>query len=222
MRLVSSGRRSTFGPRILSLDSRLRTLEEMARSAMNCREHSIARLAWEEICEMTPDTKRLVEAHRRARRARFECRMLRRSWSPSRNRCGAGRRKLTAYEAAGCWLAYADYLANRLLVRKAREAVASACRQAEKSENPALISEAIGYAGLVAAMCGRASEASELVERALKIALDQELPEQTALAYRRRANVCDTARITPVKPPHILKQSVTVAPPEKEPASSPV
>ncbi|MGA7879670.1 MAG: hypothetical protein WCD63_02275 [Terrimicrobiaceae bacterium] len=48
----------------LESDSRLRTLEEMARCAMNCREHSIARLAWEEICEMTPDTKRLVEAHR--------------------------------------------------------------------------------------------------------------------------------------------------------------
>ena len=76
-------------------------------------------------------------------------------------------------------------------MRKAREAVASACRFAEKSENPALISEAIGYAGLVAAMCGRASEASDLVERALRIALDQELPEQTALAYRRRANVCE-------------------------------
>ena len=40
-------------------------------------------------------------------------------------------------------------------------------------------------------MCGRAPEASDLVERALRIALDQELPEQTALAYRRRANVCE-------------------------------
>ena len=100
-------------------------------------------------------------------------------------------KSLAASEAAGCWLAYADYLANRLLVRKAREAVASACRFAEKSEDPALISEAIGYAGLVAAMCGRAPEASSLVERALRIALDQELPEQTALAYRRRANVCE-------------------------------
>jgi hypothetical protein len=44
---------------------------------------------------------------------------------------------------------------------------------------------------LKAAMCGRAFEASDLVEGALGIALDQELPEQTALAYRRRANVCE-------------------------------
>jgi hypothetical protein len=55
----------------------------------------------------------------------------------------------------------------------------------------ALISEAIGYARSVAAMSGRASEASDLVERALRIALDQALPVETALAYRRRANVCD-------------------------------
>jgi tetratricopeptide (TPR) repeat protein len=53
------------------------------------------------------------------------------------------------------------------------------------------MSEAIGYAALVAAMCGRASEASDLIERALRIALDHGLPEQTALAYRRRANVCE-------------------------------
>jgi hypothetical protein len=30
-------------------DARLRILQEMARCAMNCREHSISRLAWEEI-----------------------------------------------------------------------------------------------------------------------------------------------------------------------------
>ena len=36
----------------------------MARCAMNCREHSIARLAWEEILEMASDAERLVEAHR--------------------------------------------------------------------------------------------------------------------------------------------------------------
>ena len=175
----------------LESDSRLRTLEEMARCAMNCREHSIARLAWEEICEMAPDTKRLVEARRRLAELDLNAGCFEEAGRHLEIAVELSEGALTAYEAAGCWLAYADYLANRLLVRKAREAVASACRQAEKSENPALISEAIGYAGLVAAMCGRASEASELVERALKIALDQELPEQTALAYRRRANVCE-------------------------------
>ncbi|MGC2579927.1 MAG: hypothetical protein WA376_20350 [Terrimicrobiaceae bacterium] len=172
----------------LESDSRLRTLEEMARCAMNCREHSIPRLAWE---EMAPDTKRLVEAHRRLAELDLNAGCFDEAGRHLETAVELAEGRLTAYEAAGCWLAYADYLANRLLVRKAREAVASACRQAEKSENPALISEAIGYAGLVAAMCGRASEASELVERALKIALDQELPEQTALAYRRRANVCE-------------------------------
>ena len=117
--------------------------------------------------------------------------MLRRGWSPSRTCLWIGRKALAASEAAGCWLAYADYLANRLKVRKARKAIATACRFAEMSENPALLSEAVGYAGLVAAMCGQAPEASDLVERALRIALYQGLPEHTALAYRRRANVCE-------------------------------
>jgi DNA-binding NarL/FixJ family response regulator len=172
-------------------DARLRILQEMARCAMNCREHSISRLAWEEILELASDTGRLVEAHRQLAELDLRAACFDEAGRHLEIAAELSEKALAASEAAGCWLAYADYLANRLLVRKAREAVGSACRFAEGSEDPALISEAIGYAGLVAAMCGRASEASDLVERALRIALDQELPEQTALAYRRRANVCE-------------------------------
>ena len=172
-------------------DARLRILQEMARCAMNCREHSVARLAWEEIFEMASDAGRLVEAHRQLAELDLREGCFDEAGRHLEIAAELAESALAASEASRCWLAYADYLANRLLVRKAREAVASACRFAEKSENPALISEAIGYAGLVAAMCGRASEASDLVERALRIALDQGLPEQTALAYRRRANVCE-------------------------------
>ena len=172
-------------------DARLRVLQEMARCAVNCREHSIARLAWEETLEIAPDTGRLVEAHRQLAELDLQSKRFDEAGRHLELAAELAEKALAASEAAGCWLAYADYLANRLLVRKAREAVATACRFAEKSENPALLSEAVGYAGLVAAMCGRAAEASKLVERALRIALDQGLPEHTALAYRRRANVCE-------------------------------
>jgi tetratricopeptide (TPR) repeat protein len=172
-------------------DARLRILQEMARCAMNCREHSVARLAWEEILEMASDAGLLVEADRQLAELDLREGCFDEAGRHLEIAAELAEKALAASDASRCWLAYADYLANRLLVRKAREAVASACRSAEKSENPILISEAIGYAALVAAMCGRASEASDLIERALRIALDHGLPEQTALAYRRRANVCE-------------------------------
>jgi DNA-binding CsgD family transcriptional regulator/tetratricopeptide (TPR) repeat protein len=158
---------------------------------MNCREHPVARLALEEICETAPDAGRLVEARRQLAELDLRAGSFDEAGRHLETAAELAEKSLPASEAAGCWLAYADYLAYRLLVRKARAAVACACRLAEKSANPALISEAMGYAGLVAAMCGRGLEASDLVERALRIALDQELPDQTALAYRRRANVCE-------------------------------
>ncbi len=43
--------------------------------------------------------------------------------------------------------------------------------------------------GFAAAMGGRAVDAAKLVEQALHIALEHHLPEQTALAYRRRATI---------------------------------
>ena len=172
-------------------ETRLGSLQEMARCAINCREVTIARLAWEEILETASDAARLVEAHRQLAELDLGEGCFDDAGRHLETAAELAGKSLAASEAANCWLAYADYLANRLLVGKAREAIASACHFAEKSGDPAVISEAIGYAGLVAAMCGRAPEASDLVERALRIALDQELPEQTALAYRRRANVCE-------------------------------
>ena len=172
-------------------ETRLGSLQEMARCAINCREATIARRAWEEILETASDAARLVEAHRQLAELDLGEGCFDDAGRHLETAAELAGKSLAASEAANCWLAYADPLANCLLVGKAREAIASACHFAEKSGDPAVISEAIGYAGLVAAMCGRAPEASDLVERALRIALDQELPEQTALAYRRRANVCE-------------------------------
>jgi hypothetical protein len=39
-------------------------LQEIARCALNCREHRVARLAWQEIIEVASDSGQLVEARR--------------------------------------------------------------------------------------------------------------------------------------------------------------
>ena len=114
----------------------------MARCALNCRDYQIARLAWEEIIEMASDVERLVEAHRQLAELDLREGSFDEAGRHLETAAQLAERTLAASDVSHCWLAYADYLANRLLVRKAREAVASACRFAEKSENMALISEA--------------------------------------------------------------------------------
>ena len=196
-------------------EARLCMLEAMARCAMNCRDVTISRVAWEEILETASDAARLVEAHRQLAELDLRAGCFDDAGRHLETAAELGGKSLAASEAASCWLTFADYLANRLLVRKAREAVACACHFAEKSGNPAVISETTSYAGLVAAMCGRAPEASDLVERALRIALDQGLPEQTALAYRRRANVCEYRADYTAKQLRTSRLSITVVCPRK-------
>ena len=108
-----------------------------------------------------PDTGRLVEPHRKLAELDLGAGSFDEPGRHLELAAELAEKALAASEAACCWLAYADYLANRLLVRKAREAVATACGFAEKSEDPGLLSEAVGYAGLVAAMCGRGSRSFE-------------------------------------------------------------
>lgn len=174
-------------------ETRLRILHEMARCAMNCREDAIARLAWEEILEMTSDPGRCVEALRQLAALEQVGGELEEAGRHLEQAARLAEEKLPAADAAQCWLAWADYLANRLLVTRAREAAQTAREHAEKSKSHALISETVGYCGLVAAMGGRAEEASDLADLSLRIAVDHDLPEQTALAYRRRANICEYA-----------------------------
>ncbi len=92
-------------------------------------------------------------------------------------------------DSARAWHAYGYHLLARSLIRPATDAMASALKWARKSKNPALISEILSESGLAAAMGGRAMDAAKFVEQALHIALEHHLPEQTALAYRRRANI---------------------------------
>ena len=193
----------------------------MARCALNCREPSIARLAWEEILETASDARRRVEAHRQLAELDMREGCFDEAGRHLETLPKLAGKSLAASEASNCWLAYADYLANRLLVRKAREAVASACHFAEKSEDPAVISEAIGYAGLVAAMCGRRSEASDLVERALRIALDQDCLSRPLSHIVDGPTCASIAQTISVKPLRISRRSIIVGRPGKGPANSP-
>ena len=172
-------------------EARLRILHEMARCAINCREDTVARFAWEEILDITSDPARRVEALRQLAAVRQMTGELEEAASNLEEAARLAAEMLPSEDAARCWLAWADYLANRLLVTKAREAAKTAWEHAEKSKSHALISETVGYCGLVAAMAGRAAEASDLADLSLRIAVDHDLPEQTALAYRRRANICE-------------------------------
>lgn len=99
-------------------DARLRVLQEMARCALNCRDYQIARLAWEEIVEMTSDLERLVEAHRQLAELDLREGSFDKAGRHLETAAKLAERTLAASDASHCWLAYADHLANRLLVRK--------------------------------------------------------------------------------------------------------
>jgi DNA-binding CsgD family transcriptional regulator len=64
-------------------------------------------------------------------------------------------------------------------------------RIAETSQSAALLSEVRGWDGLVSAMAGDHKSATALIEESLRLALENDLPEQAALAYRRRANIAE-------------------------------
>ena len=86
--------------------------------------------------ETASDAARLVEAHRQLAELDLGAGCFDDAGRHLESAAELAGKSLAASEAASCWLAYADYLANRLLVRKAREAIAFACRFAEKSGHP--------------------------------------------------------------------------------------
>jgi DNA-binding CsgD family transcriptional regulator len=88
-------------------------------------------------------------------------------------------------------LDYADTLSTRVRIRLAHDVVERAARLAEMAGQPALLSEVRGWRGLVAAMAGQHAAAETHISASLQIAIDHDLPEQAALAYRRRANIAE-------------------------------
>lgn len=181
----------TLWPWNESPDERVRVLRETARCAINGGQPETARRVWDELADYAADAgqpRLQVEALRQlaglATDAARTSEYLKRA-------AEVAERELSPAEAVRHILFYVEHLAERTLVSIADSALKRAVRIAEESDDPALLSETRGWQGLIDAMSGRHASAKEFVEESLRIALENDLKEQAALAYRRRANIRD-------------------------------
>ncbi len=172
--------------------TRQRVLKEMARCAGNTGDQDSARMAWEEILEMSGDSEDFVsqiEANRQladlaAKRAdRMEMKQRLRLAAQLSSQCG------DLLEEAKQWQIYAQFLADYVRLRESIEACNIALKAANLADDPGLQSEIIALSALVHAMSGKSDDAYELIDRAIQIAIEHELPDKLTIAYRRKANV---------------------------------
>jgi DNA-binding CsgD family transcriptional regulator/tetratricopeptide (TPR) repeat protein len=175
-------------------DKRSHALKEMARCARHARDLGAARLAWEEIlatCRATGSTEGEVEAHNQL--AEFSQLLGDHTAAVSSLRKAAELRQRTGsdLQAARQWFALASYLTSRIRVRDALAALALAREAAEKAEHVGLRSEIFALEGFVLAMMAKHDEARARVDSSLRLALDNGLPMQAAIAYRLLADLRD-------------------------------
>jgi DNA-binding NarL/FixJ family response regulator/tetratricopeptide (TPR) repeat protein len=173
-------------------DKRSHALKEMARCARHARDFGAARLAWEEIlvtCRATGSAEGEVEAHNQL--AEFSQVLGDHTGAVSSLRKAAELRQLTgsALQAARQWLALASYLTYRIRVRDGLAALTLAREAAEKAEHVGLLSKIFALEGFILAMMARHDEARARVDSSLQLALDNNLPEQAAIAYRLLADL---------------------------------
>jgi DNA-binding CsgD family transcriptional regulator len=172
---------------------RVRVLREMARCAANARKPESARKAWEELADHARDAgppALLAESlHQLAGLSSDAAK----TGTLLAEAAEIAARELPPADAFRHGLAHVDHLANRVRVAAATAAFTRVEEAAAKSGDPALLSEMLGWKGLLAAMAGDALEAARQVEESLRVAIEHELPEQTAGAYKRRANIADYA-----------------------------
>lgn len=174
-------------------DDRARVLREMARCATNARMAESARKAWEELA----DHAREAEHHGLRAEALHELAGL--SSDPVQAGILLDEAATLALEHLGpeaCMrhgLAHVDHLINRVRISAAKEVLARVEEVVSRSEDPALRSELLGWKALVAAMAGEAADATRWVDEGLRLAIEHNLPELVAFAYKRRANVADYA-----------------------------
>ena len=174
-------------------DDRVRVLREMARCAANARIPDAARKAWEELADHALDNgHHLLRAESLHQLAGLSSDVAK-TGTLLAEAAQVASRELPPAEAWHHALAHVDHLANRVRIAAARQAFALMEDAAEKSGSPALRSETLGWKGLLAAMAGEAESATRHVEESLRLAITHELPEQTAIAYKRRANIADYA-----------------------------
>jgi len=176
-----------------SPEERVGLLREMARCALNGGQPEHARRAWEELADYGEDAgEPALEVEALQHLAGLASDAARITGYLKRA-AEMAERELSEAEAVRQTLAYVDNLASRARVVLASTALERGVRLAERLGDPALLSEVRGWQGLLAAMSGRHDRARELVEESLRLAVEHDLAEQAALAYRRRANIRDYA-----------------------------
>jgi DNA-binding CsgD family transcriptional regulator/tetratricopeptide (TPR) repeat protein len=173
-------------------DKRLQVLHELVRCAKNCRRQDLAGRALLEILEMAKgDAKATMETHQQL----ADLALLDENFATARRHLevAATAAELTGSPetAARAWFALACFLADQARPRDALTALKRAQELAGEHVEPALLSELLGYEGLLNAMMGKAVAARELGEQSLTLAMEHSLARQAAIAYRRMANICE-------------------------------
>ncbi|MES2657144.1 MAG: helix-turn-helix transcriptional regulator [Verrucomicrobiota bacterium] len=172
---------------------RVLVLREMARCATNARDSGSAREAWEELAGFA------LESGRHPLRVDALHELAALLTDPSKagplllEAAEIAGRELSPAEAYRHWMGYVDFLGHRVRIHAAGQAFVHAEESARKSGDPAILSEMLGWKGLLAALAGEPENASLLVDESMRVAIEHQLPEQTATAYRRRANIADYA-----------------------------
>lgn len=176
-----------------SPEERVGLLREMARCALNGGRPDSARRAWEELADYGEDVgEAALEVEALQHLAELASDAARVTGYLKRA-AEVAVRELPDAEAVRQTLAYVENLASRARVVLASAALEREVGRAERLGDPALLSEVRGWQGLLAAMSGRHDRAQDLVEESLRLAVEHDLAEQAALAYRRRANIRDYA-----------------------------
>jgi DNA-binding NarL/FixJ family response regulator len=174
-------------------DDRVRVLREMARCAANARMAGEACKAWEELADHARDSDR----HELRAEALHQLAGL--SSDPVQTGILLAEAATLAAEKLGVdacvrhSLAHVDHLINRVRTSAAKDVLARIEEAVARAGDPALQSELLGWKALVAAMAGDSDDAARWVEEGLRIAIDHNLPELVAFAYKRRANIADYA-----------------------------
>jgi DNA-binding CsgD family transcriptional regulator len=166
-------------------ETRGRVLADLARFARNCGRLDVARRALTETHEPTVDTHQQLA----------DLALLAEDFSGAREHLESAAR-LAEQDGPGPhtarrWLNLASFLADQLRPRDALTALRRARELLGEPRDAALHSELLGYEGLLCAMQGQPAAARDLVQQSLEVAVSHQLPRESALAYRRMANICE-------------------------------
>ena len=173
-------------------EERARVLRETARASANVDDRELRQETLEELLEMSG------ESGDREAELEANCQLADLALSSGQRNEAKRRLKLCAELAtdigdplaeAKTWFRYAGFLADTIRTRESIDASTRAMKAAEQAGRMDLLSEAMALNALSHAMIGKAEEAYSRIDKAITIAIDNELPEQIAIAYRRKANV---------------------------------